>query len=256
MEIDARIMLAWCMLISRDLESGREQLSLVEPILDPLYLRSQQRFQRVRVRYSLDPSSQTDADVALKEYLHWAEAHDCIEEVLDACELLAQQSELEERVDWYQRAIEFCLVKTTDVSLGPTYQALAIALDQLGRHEEAMECYVQALLVYQQQGTTRDWVAASWAVGALACRMEDWPLARKHLEEAHLGVEKDDNCKDLEGLILADLSQAAAASGDVIEARRLLIRAMQLGREHDLESLWPDRWASMQEQAIQIGLDA
>jgi len=49
------------------------------------------------------------------------------------------------------------------------------------------------------------------------------------------------DCMDLQAWIRSDLALAYEAAGDVVGARHQIVRALQLAKEQDLASLWPDR---------------
>jgi hypothetical protein len=62
-------------------------------------------------------------------------------------------------------------------------------------------------------------------------------------------------CEDLVALVLGDLSLVYEAAGDVVEARRLVLRALRTGREHHLASAWPERWAGLHAQARRLEVE-
>ena len=98
-------------------------------------------------------------------------------------------------------------------------------------------------------------MGAGWAVGATAVRLEDWPLARQKLEAAITLAETEDSCQDLLAFALADLAKACEAAGDVIEARRLVLRAMTVAREQDIHRFFPERWQVIVSYARSLELD-
>ena len=261
MEVVARSMLAQCLLRSRDLDGAREQLQSAARLLDPLHLESHARYRRSLCRLAVEEGLPNTVRRELRDYLEWAEVSRSHPEVLDACMLLARTSSPEERIDWLQRGIDHALNFEVHDELGGAYNELAAALDQAGCLAEALEAYQQSLSWHQRnvecglRGANRGVVGAGWAVGALANRLEEWPLARARLEEALSTAQHLEGADDLSGLITAELAIVHEAAGDVIEARRLCIKALKLGREHALDSVWPERWLSLCDHARRLELD-
>jgi uncharacterized protein HemY len=128
-------------------------------------------------------------------------------------------------------------------------------LDQLGQIDEALESYEASLVWQEKTGQPRDIVSATWAVGSLCVRLEDWPKARDVLENGQKLCGETDACDDLLALITADLAHVYEAAGDVVEARRLVIRALSLAREQSLDGLWPQRWRALRAHAAALDLD-
>ena len=253
MEVIARSMRARCFLRRRDLDGAREELSLAAMHLDPQNLESYGRYRSSLVRLAIEEGPET-ARRELMDFLLWAEEVEVGEHVLDACVLLGQGAEQTERVEWLQRGIDYVLDRGDDEGLGSAFNQLGAALDQTGHQQEALEAYQQALVWHRKFGTIRDVVGACWAVGAMACQLEDWPLAREALENAQLIAEDAEGCDDLLALATADLAQVYEAAGDVIEARRLVLRALELSRQQDLSSLWPQRWHALLDHAKRLEL--
>lgn len=242
-EIMARAMLVRCMLAARDLDGARDQLLTATAMLHDEHLPTTHgRVRGAAVRFRLEEGPVESAIVEMHEYYQWASSVIAAVEMIDACELLARQVELEERVEWLERGIDHALEHNVQSAMGDLYTHLATALDQLDRLEPALSAWQQALRWQQQTGTERDVVAANWAVGAAAARGGDWPLARTQLEQASVLAQAAGDCDDLLGLTLADLAVVYEAAGDVIEARRLLVRSIELGRAERLNAVWPQRW--------------
>jgi len=261
MEVVARSMMARCLLRSRDIDGAREQLQSAARLLDPLHLESHARYRRSLCRLAIEEGLPNTVRSELRDYLEWSESVQSHPEVLDACLLLARTSSPEERIDWLQRGIDHALNFEVHDELGGAYNELAAALDQAGSHADALEAYQQSLTWHRHSldrgrlGAGRGVVGAGWAVGALANRLEEWPLARARLEEALALAETLDNVSDLCGLITAELAIVHEAAGDVVEARRLCISALKLAREHAMEAVWPERWLSLCEHARRLDLD-
>jgi tetratricopeptide (TPR) repeat protein len=263
----ARAMLARCLLKLHDLEGAREQLLRSAHLADPAYVDAHARYRAALVRLAVEEGPPELARREVHEYLTWAGEAQRPAEVLDACLLLAPLCAPEERVQWLERGIE--LARTLDATLeeagalgsqkpreyGRVYGELAAALEQLEQPDQALEAYQRALSHHRDQGRTRDAVAVGWAVGALACRTEDWPLARTALEDCLALAAMVDHCEDLVALALADLAMVYEEAGDIIEARRLLLRALARGREQDLPTVWPERWEQLLEHARRLDLD-
>jgi tetratricopeptide (TPR) repeat protein len=195
------------------------------------------------------------ARAASREYLRWAEGARRGAEILDACMLLAAGASPAERVEWLERGTSQALELDATAELGRATGELAHALDQLGRTEQALAAYEQSRRWHRARGRGREAVAAGWAVGALACRLEEWPLGRSALEEAIAEGERRTDCEDLVALALADLATVYEAAGDVVEARRILLRALARGREQHLAEQWPDRWEAIRRYARRLELE-
>ena len=253
MEVIARSMRARCFLRRRDLDGAREELSLAAMHLDPQNLESYGRYRSSLVRLAIEEGPDT-ARQELVDYLLWAEGFEAGEHVLDACVLLGQASEQTERVEWLQRGVDYVLDRGEDEGLGSAFNQLGAALDQIGRREEALDGYQQALVWHRKFGTIRDVVGACWAVGAMACQVEDWPLAREALENAQMVADDAEGCDDLIALATADLAIVYEAAGDVIEARRLVLKALELSRQQDMGSFWPQRWNALLDHAKRLEL--
>jgi hypothetical protein len=97
-------------------------------------------------------------------------------------------------------------------------------------------------------------VGACWAIGSVALRDEDYPLARVRLEEGIRLAGDSPEHQDLLALSMADLARVYLAAGDVIEARRLLIRGLEEAKEVDLSSAWNQAWKRMLELAKELEL--
>ena len=262
----ARSMLARCLLKLRDLDGAREQLLLSAQAADPSHIDAHARYRASLARLAIEEGPPETARTEIREYLSWASASLRPREALDAVMLLSALCEPDERVEWLERGIDLArhieesraddLDRSGDIELpasslvpqreyGRAYAELAAALDQLDQPEAALAAYQRALDCYRTHGQGRDAVAAGWAVGSLACRTEDWPLARITLEETLTIAERSDNCEDLIALALADLATVYEAAGDIIEARRIVLRALSRGREQDLSTVWPERWGHL-----------
>ena len=250
-EVIARSMLAWCALKTRDLDAAQDQLQLAGAQLDPGHLVAHARYRRVWVRWVLDTREADTSKQELLEYLRWAEAHHRGAEALDACLLLARASDVADRVGWLERGIDLAVVGGDSPDLGVAYTELATCLDQLDRPDDALAAYEQALSWHQRAAVSdsdvglRAVVGAAWAVGAAAGRNEEWDRSRDQLEWALAKGASQTDCMDLQAWIRADLALAYEAAGDVVGARHQIVRALQLAKEQDLASLWPDRHASL-----------
>lgn len=254
-EVIARSMLALCALRRKDLEGAQVQLRSAGRYVDPEHLESYERYRGALCRLAIDGSSLEAAKQELLDYLAWAEERRVFSAVLDACLLLGRNSNPQERVDWLQRGIEQARVGGAVRDLGRAYMELAACEDQLGQCSDALESYEQSLHWHEISGQARDIISATWAVGSLCVREEDWPKAREVLEKGQATCAKTDGCDDLLALITADLALVYEAAGDVIEARRLVIQALSLAREQSLDGLWPQRWRALREHAKSLELD-
>ena len=247
-EVIARSMLAWCALKTRDLDAAQDQLQLAGAQLDPAHLVAHARYRKVRVRWILDTSEARVSSQELLEYLRWAEANQRGAEALDACLLLSRASDVADRVGWLERGIDLAVLGGDSPDLGVAYTELATCLDQLDRSEDALAAYEQALGWHQRAAASSDSdadlravVGAAWAVGAAAGRNEAWDRSRDQLEWALAKCTSRTDCMDLQAWIRSDLALAYEAAGDVVGARHQIVRALQLAKEQDLASLWPDR---------------
>ena len=254
MEVTARAMLAHVHLRRRDPDAARTQVQLAGQLLDPLHMESHGRYRAVLARLAIAEASPEIVDQELLAYLHWAEEAAAWPQATDAALLLAERGPDKER--WLQRAIDMAQENGVEARLAEAFTALGSLLDVDGRHEEAFEAWQQAHAYQLRFGTPRQIVATAWAVGSVACRLEDWPTALALLDEAVSGAEgAEEGCDDLLALALADLAQVYEAAGDVIEARRLLLRAAALARQQDLPRFWPDRWHNLLEHGRRLELD-
>ncbi len=254
-EVCARAMLARCQLAVRDVEGARAQLLDAGRWADPEHVDAFARYRGVLARLSIEDGPREVTHTELRAYLQWAEDARRGVEILDACMLLAEQTSPADRVDWLRRGIEQSELLGSDPGLGRAWTHLAAALDELGQTPQALEAYQQALRWHRDHDAGRPLVSTAWAVGALACRIEEWPLGRTVLEQAlDLAANRED-CDDLVPLILADLARVYEAAGDVIEARRLMIRALSTGREQHLDAVWPERWQALftDAQRLEVG---
>lgn len=256
-EVIARIMLAWCAVRARDPEAARALLDGCRDQLDPQHHEAYGRYRRVIGRMAVEAGPPEAAERALRETLAWAEGQRRAGDALDACLLLAGFAAGEARVTWLERGIEQALLAGATDDLPRAYNDLGASLEQLDALDEALEAYTQALRWAQEAaradpaspGVGRGVIAATWAVGAAACRTDAWPTARDRLEEALRGAEQSDECADLVGWIRADLARVYEAAGDVVAARHQLIAALETAREQELASLWPERYAALVEHA-------
>lgn len=247
-EAIARAMLAWCALKSRDFETAEDVLSRVDPLLQNGTMDAESRVRRVRIRLIAELEDRRSAQQACRDFLGWAEQHQRAEDALDACMLLASWSEVEERVSWLERGLERS-EGAPPAMAARGYTELGTALDQLDQPDDALRAYANALELYRSLGRSRALVAAEWAVGSSATRLEDWPLAQLRLEAALKSAGGRDDCSDLEVWIRGDLANVYESSGDVIEARRQILKALQYAEEQELGQLWPERYAVLRAQA-------
>jgi tetratricopeptide (TPR) repeat protein len=245
MEVIARAMLARCHLTRKDLDAAHEQIDRAQRLLDSGHAASVARWHAAAARVAID-AGRSDA---ARAYLGWAEARDRWADAIDACELLAV-SGAADRAVWLQRAVDLGVEHEVDAPLGRLYAGLATFAEADGRVDEALDLWQSAYGAYQKSGAaTRLIVGAGWAVGVLAVRTEDWPLAQRHLDRVVTLAEAADDCGDLLSLSLAELARIHEASGDVIEARRVLLRAIGVARSHDLAGMWPERWRDVERHA-------
>jgi len=255
MEVIARSRLAECWLLRRDEQAAAEALSRAEEILDRAHTGSFSQYRRVQARMAVFTLSGEALRDELTEYVRWADGVCAYPAFIDGCQLLADHSDAEQRIYWLERALEVGQQSKTESELGRICTALADALDTAGRSEEALEVYEMALGWHRLKGSMRDQVGACWAIGSVGVRLEDWPLARIRLEEGIRLAGNNSSLQDLVALSLAELAKVNEASGDVIEARRLVLRAVRLAREEDLMSSWPKYWMALTKYAGHLDLD-
>lgn len=254
MQAVAFSMLARCALRRRDPPSARDLLQRAAAVLDPLHLESHVRYRAALARLVREEEQGARLVEELRHYLAWADEHGTPAAQVDAAELLAAATEGEERLHWLQAAADIAVAHRVVDRLTPVLTSLGASFDDAGRTSEALHAYEQALEAALAGGTPRERVGARWAVGAAAGRLEDWPLSRTRLEEAVREAQDDPGCHDLLALALADLAKVYEAAGDVIEARRLVLRAGAMARETDVESFAPDRWRALVAYAKQLEL--
>jgi len=256
MEVVARTMLAHVHLRRRDTEAARNELDMAAELLDAQHMESHTRYRAVLARLALAGSAPEVAHREVVAYLHWAEGVGEHAAAVDAALLLAERSDASDQEDWLHRAIDIAQENAVENRLAEAFTSLGALLDKSARHEEAFDAWEQARAYHLRFGTQRQIVAAAWAVGSLACKLEDWPTALSRLDEAVSGAEKaEDTCDDLLALALADMARVYEAAGDVIEARRLLLRAATLARHQDLPRFWPERWKDLIEHGRRLELD-
>lgn len=253
-EVIARSMLVRCLLRMQQRDEARAELSLAARVVEPGHP-AYARYRSSLVRVAVDEGPPESARRELVDYLRWGEETGSVEVLLDAAGLLAASLPPRERAEHLERAIELVRALDPGADLAGVYVEWGSALDALGETEAALRAWTQALQGHAEQGRGRPTVAAGWAAGAAACRLEDWPLARGLLEEAIALGERQHDCEDLVALALADLSLVYEDAGDVVEARRLVIRALKKGREHHLASAWPERWAALHTQADRLEVE-
>ena len=254
-ETIARAMLAQCALHQGDLQAARTHLREARARVDTDNTTIEGRVRSVEVRLVMADEHAPDAQGALHDYVRWAEDHRAWPQVVDGCRLLSATATPTDRAYWLRRAVQVTLDYGLREQSGALYNELAVSLDALDRADEAFEAYRQALAWYRRTGTTRQVAAACWAVGAVAVQQEDWGTAETHLAEAIRITAGSPDHQDVHALALADLARIHAASGDVIEARRVMIRAMAMAREVDMPTEWPQRWESVQAFARELELD-
>lgn len=255
-ETIARAMIARCLLAGKepDAERARVHLRAVEPTLDDQPVDAQARVQGTRARLHLHGPPPHDPE-PLRDYLRWADEHGHAASVVDACLLLAHASTGEERATWLSRAVDEAEFSGRIGEAGRLALQLGGLLDSLDRPEEAVRAYKRALAHQESHGTPRGIVSAAWAKGAVQARLEDEPDAREALELAVRRAEATEDARDLLALALADLARVVESAGDVVEARRLVLRAVRIAKEEDLPSLWPDRWQALVRHGRALELD-
>jgi tetratricopeptide (TPR) repeat protein len=242
MEIVARSMCARCLIRRHDIDGAREHLQAAGALVDPLHVQAHGRYRAALARLAV---AEGFADNELRHYLEWATDMNVPLGVIDACTLLARSTEGEIRAEWLERAIDEA--ETCDVTdgIGELCNDLGATLDLLDRRDEAAAVYVRAVGFHRAHGTPRQLAGACWAAGAALVASDDWGGGRELLDEAVRMATTAVDAQDILALALADLARVQEASGDVIEARRLLIRAAQIAREQGLPETWPGRWRSM-----------
>ncbi|MCB9679217.1 MAG: hypothetical protein H6737_29205 [Alphaproteobacteria bacterium] len=248
-EVVCRAMLARVAVQMHDLDAAEAHLDGAERLVDPGHAEGQRRVRTARVHWEV--AAMPDATGSVRDFLAWAETEREPEALLEGARLMASAVEGIERAQWLERAIEVALEHRLDeADLLDAWFQLAATRDTLDDLEGALEAYRSALaLAVQPRGT----VMAGWGVGSLLLRLEDWPQAREQLEETVRLAEEADDCEDLLCFALAELATVTAEAGDVVEARHLLVRSLEVARAQDLATLWPAKWEELLEQAD--GLD-
>lgn len=249
-EAMARAMAARCLLRRRDVEGAAAHMRALSIDADRLPLDVEACVVGSRVRLALAEGS---AD--LRAYLQWADEKSHTTSVIDACTLLAEDADGEEKATWLERAVSESEVSGQMLKAGTLALELGGVLDALGRMEESVGAYRRACGHQRSHGSVRGAVSAAWAAGAVLVRLESWPQAREELDQAIELAQDHEDVRDLLALALAELAKVAEAAGDVVDARRLVIRAVALAREQDLPSLWPDRWRALVLYGRSLDLD-
>ncbi|MFK7927137.1 MAG: hypothetical protein AB8H79_03040 [Myxococcota bacterium] len=249
-EIMGRAMAARCLIKRRDVDGAAAHLSAVQLGFDELPIDVDACLHGSQARLAM---AQGRAD--LRAYLRWADEREHAASIIDACMLLAESSPAEEQATWLERAVGEAEASGRIHQAGALALQLGGVLDGLGRGEESVSAYVRAIGHQRSHGSTRGVVSAGWAAGTVLVRLESYPQAREVLEQAVESAEDNDQVRDLLALSLAELARVHEAAGDVVEARRLVIRSLRLGREEDLPSLWPERWRSLIQYGQSLELD-
>ncbi|TNE90662.1 MAG: hypothetical protein EP330_07680 [Deltaproteobacteria bacterium] len=249
MVVMARAMLARVAVQRRALDEAQAMLDEAASWLDPGHHESRGRMYAARVRW-IAASGEPALHDTLREYLDWADRAEQWEEAVDASALLAEHAaDTQDSVQWLERAIDIARLHGVSRRLGGLYTHLASLHERDGNGREALRAHQAARSAHLDHGDRQDQVRSTWAVGASAVSVEDWPLAQQRLEEALSLAEGEADVQGLVPVVLADLATVYAASGDVIEARRAMQKALDLAREQDLASWWPERWAAMTRQS-------
>jgi tetratricopeptide (TPR) repeat protein len=249
-----RSRIAECLLLRQDPDAAREQLEHAANVLDPSNRKGMGRYRWAAARLCIATESAAVVRAYLQEYVAWGDSVADSRAVIDGCVLLADQSDNEGRIQWLERALQVGQETQTSDRLGRICNDLAASLDEAGRIDEALEAYELALGWQRLRGSLRDQVGACWAIGAVALRQEDFPLAAARLEEAISLADEQVECQDLLALALGDLAWVQHGSGDEIEARRVLIRALHHATEVELSSAWRHAWEQMQNLARKLDL--
>ena len=244
-EVIARSRIAECFVIRQDGDAALDQLQRAKDLLDQQNRTAHLRYRWAYARTVLLTETKEAARAELQDYVRWADDDAQFEALIDGCCLLAESSSGEERIQWLERALQVGQDTQTTARLGRICNDLAASFDGMGRTEEALDLYELALGWHRMMGSTRDQVGACWAIGSVALREEDFPLARTRLEEATALAGEQPECQDLLALALADLGRVHFEAGDVIEARRLVIQSLKHAREVDLSTAWNQAWSRL-----------
>jgi len=254
-EVIARCRIAECYVMRNEPVAAEEQLQRAKERLDDTHLRVVARYRWAHIRWVLAIENDSAKKEALDDYVRWADASAQYALVIDGCRLLAEHGNPEERISWLERALQVGQESQTTEHLGRISNDLAAALDGAGRAVEALETYEMALGWHRLRGSVRDQVGACWAIGSVALREEDFPLAFERLKEAIQMAGNAPEYQDLAALALSDLARAHFETGDVIEARRLLLQAIDQARAVDLATTWNQAWQEMHRLAASLELN-
>ncbi|TVQ94780.1 MAG: hypothetical protein EA397_00880 [Deltaproteobacteria bacterium] len=254
-EVQARSMAARCLLSRGDLDGARAHLDAAAPMIFTAGAVGERRYRAARARLACHDPGAASVESVLHDYLRWADSQGDATAIIDACTLFSERTEGEQRVMWLQRAVDEGRASGVVQDLGRLLTELGACLDGLDRLDEALAAYESAIEHQDAGGPLRKRVGSRWAAGEAALRLEDYPLARAHLESGVQLAENTDDALDLLTLALSDLARVYEAAGDVVEARRVTLRAVDLAREQDLAGLWPARWRSLMEFGRSLDLD-
>ena len=243
LEAAARAMLARCLLRRRDPAGAADQLERARAVL-PEDRAIEARIRAAEIRLHARLSSGSTLLGHMNDYYEWSANHSdpC---AFDAAILLADECTGDERIHWYRRAVDHGRVSGPSARLGSTCHALAAALESQNKLSDALDAYKTALEIHERLGDRRQIIVSHWAIGVIAARTEDWLMAQEHLQAAADAAVGKPECEDLLALALADLAGVHQEWGDDIEARRLLLQALAIGREIALAQSWPERWDAM-----------
>ena len=253
-EVIARCRIAECFVMRNEPFAAEEQLQRAKERLDDTHLRVVARYRWAHIRWVLATEDVVAKREALNTYIHWADGAAQYALVIDGCRLMADHGPEEDRISWLERALQVGQESQTTEHLGRNSNDLAAALDGAGRASEALETYEMALGWHRLRGSVRDQVGACWAIGSVALREEDFPLAFERLNEAVAMAGNAPEHQDLLALSLADLARAHFETGDVIESRRVLLSAMEHARAVDLATTWNQAWQNVHSLAKALDL--
>jgi len=250
-EVTSRSVLARCHLRRGDHEQADVELQQAKRKLSLDNIEACGHYRAALVRLSLASASRELSLKELHTYRTWAETVGAAQCQVDALLLLTEHGPTDEQMTHLQLAAEVSRLHRLEPQEQTAWTKLGTLLEQQGELDEALNAYQQAASCAKRQPHPEFSLTRSlWLVGATACRLEDWPLAREVLEEAIAS----DPAPDIHALCLADLALAHEAAGDVVQARHLIIQAMKLAKETELAFSWPARWQAMLEHAKRLEL--
>lgn len=260
LECASRAMLARCALRSPTPDAGlrhaAEHLAIAEALLQEVSINAGMRARGSQARLAVATAMDiTEAQRELEGYLLWAQRSGDLSARLDALHLLIQNSASEAKITWLEMALNETKEAEDDAQSAALALMLGSELEAAGNVSEAEVAYMQALNLHVEGSDPRVAASAAWALGVLKGQADDDPGSRELLQKAIDLARSSESTRDILAFALADLSRSFLTGGDEVEARRLLLDSLQIGRDEGLEGIWAERWQALIRYGRALELD-